>query len=585
MFDPRIYRAALIPAVAAFVLMMFSLEPVPNPLEPPVSTPTFEAGDATRIAREIVAVAPNREPGSEGDRAAAELVRERFEAIEGGQVSTQDFSSSFDGADVDLQNVLLTIPGASGGTLLVVAARDAAEGEGAATSAAATGLLVSLAENLAAARRERTLIFASTAGGSDGASGAEELVDALPATETIGAAVVISQPGADPAERPHVITSGTEPESVSPQLAETARVLAAGEFGEREDGPGAFGGLARLAVPIGLGEQAALRRAGLEAIAISGAGERALSAEEAASISTETLALSGGTTLSLLLTLDEAERGPAPGPDEYIRLGDNLIPGWVLSLLAIALIVPPLLAAADTWLREQRLDWRTRRTLFWALERALVPFAALLLAYLLGLIGLVPDPRFPYDPARFPPGAAAPVAFVVLAAAAVLAALLIRPMRTPLDSEAHTLAAAAGIVCGGALVGIWLLNPYLALLLFPAAHVWLLPARAAGPPRAALIAAVALLSLMPAFAALASVSAQLDLGLAAPWHLLLMIEDGQIGFGTSLLWCAMLGGLLACVTAAGARGVRSREAAPIRGMGSHAGPGALGSIPSSVPRR
>ena len=119
----------------------------------------------------------------------------------------------------------------------------------------------------------------------------------------------------------------------------------------------------------------------------------------------------------------------------------------MLSLLAIALIVPPLLAAADTWLREQRADWRTRRTLFWALERALVPFAALLLAYLLGLIGLVPDPRFPYDPARFPPGAAAPVAFVVLAAAAVLAALLIRPMRTPLDSEPHTLAAAAGLVC------------------------------------------------------------------------------------------------------------------------------------------
>ena len=46
-----------------------------------------------------------------------------------------------------------------------------------------------------------------------------------------------------------------------------------------------------------------------------------------------------------------------------------------------------------------------------------------------------------------------------------------------------------------------------------------------------------------------------------------MIEDGQIGFGMSLLWCVMLGGLLACVTAAGARGVRSREAAPIRGMG------------------
>ena len=74
-------------------------------------------------------------------------------------------------------------------------------------------------------------------------------------------------------------------------------------------------------------------------------------------------------------------------------------------------------------------------------------------------------------------------------------------------------------------------------------------------------------------------SAQLDLGLAAPWHLLLMIEDGQIGFGTVAALVRMLGGLLACVTAAGGVAAAARRPPRSGASGSHAGPGALGSMP------
>ena len=38
-------------------------------------------------------------------------------------------------------------------------------------------------------------------------------------------------------------------------------------------------------------------------------------------------------------------------------------------------------------------------------------FNALLLAYLLGLFGLIPGPDFPYDPSDFPAGAEAPITF------------------------------------------------------------------------------------------------------------------------------------------------------------------------------
>ena len=587
MFDPRIYRAALLPAVAALVVLMFSLEPVPTALHPPVSIPTFEGAAAARDARAIAALAPDRRPGSPGDREVAQLVRKRFSRIEGGEVSTQRFPSSFEGADVELQNVVLTLPGASDDVLLVIAHRDSAEGPGAASSAAATATLISLAETLGAARREKTIVLASTDAGSEGAAGVGQLLADPPTPGPIRAAIVIEQPGADERQVPFVVAAGTEPDSPSAQLVETARNMASAQLGERDTGPGAWAGLARLAIPVGLGEQAALRRAGVEAIAISPAGERAIPAREdhPDDVSPETLSLAGGAALALVLTLDEAGEPPAGGPDDYVRLGDQLIPGWTLSLLAIALIAPALLSAADTWLREQRFDPRNRRSLPWAGERALLPLAALLLAHLLGTVGLIPDPPFPYDPARYPAGVEALIAFLALAAAVILCALLIRPGRTPLDAEPHTLAAAAGLLTGAAALGIWLLNPYLALLLAPAAHVWLLPARAAGPPRPGIVALVALLSLMPAAAAFATVAVQLDLGLTAPWHLLLMIEDGEVGFVMSLLWCLLLGGLISCVAAAGARGVAGRRVESIRGAGSHAGPGALGAMSSARSHR
>lgn len=583
MFDPRIYRAALLPAVAAFVLLMFSLEPVPSVLPAPVSAPTFDGTEATRTARSIVVLAPDREPGSAGDLAVADLVRERFASIEGGEVSTQDYESTFRGEDVSLRNVLLTLPGGSERTILVVAHRDSAEGPGAATSAAATAELLGLADNLGGSRHARTIVLASTDGGSDGATGVRELIESLPRPDDIDEALVISQPGARGAEPPFVVAAGVDPDSPAPQLVQTARAGAAREFEQRDPSPGPWIGLSRLAVPFGLGEQAALRGEGIEALALSSAGERQVDLERDQTVAPASLAASGNAMLELILTLDEAERPPAAGPDEYIRLGDNLIPGWTLSLLSITLLLPALLAAADTWLREYRADWRSRRSLPWTAERALLPLAALVLAYVLGIVGLVPDPVYPYDPGLFPAGVEAPIAFVALAAAVALAALLVRPLRTPLDVEPHALAAAAGLLTNFALLGIWLLNPYLALLLTPAAHVWLLPARAAGPPRAALVVLVSLVALVPAIAAFATVSSQLDLGLSAPWHLLLLIEDGQIGLEMSLLWCVMVGGLIGCVAAAASgRGKTKPPLPPVLGSSSHPGPGSLGSSPPAL---
>lgn len=589
MLDPRIYRAAFLPLIAAVVLMMFSLEPTPEPIEGPVSTPTFKGRETARQARAISALAPSREPGSSGDTAVADLVREEFGAIPGGEVSEQSFSAGFEGRDVELENVLLTLPGQRQEVLLILADRDSPVGQGATSSAASTATLLSLAAGLGGARHERTIVLASTSGASLGSKGAAELVETLPAPAGIEAAIVIENAGVADRRSPFVIPGRSGPDTIPAQLLQTAAAIATIQFEQEASPEAGWGQFARLAFPVGIGAASAIDAAGTDALAISGSGERPPDpdAGSAEAVSAETVFVVGSTALDLILTLDENEKEIEPGPGSYVELGDNLLPGWTITLLTITLILPALLAAGDVWLRERRRSRRaTGRTLPWALERILLPLAALVLAYALGAVGLIADPDFPFDPGRFPPGVDAPVAFAVMGLAVAMVALLIRPLRTPLDAEPHTLAAAAGLVTGFAILGIWLLNPFLALLLSPAAHVWLLPARAQGPPSGTVIGIAIAIAMAPVLIAAAIVAAALDLGLDAPWQLLLLLVSGQIGFVLALLWCGLIGGLISCLAAPSAGGTVEplEKRGSVLGSSRHAGPGSLGGTPSSIPR-
>jgi hypothetical protein len=587
MLDPRVLRTALLPAVVAVVVLMFSLQPAPEPLEPPISVPDFNARDTARATRTILELAPERQPGSAGDDAVAAFVRERLRAIEGGQVSTQRFDSSFEGDSVELENVILTLPGESQEVLLVIAGRDSATGAGATSSAASTATLLTLAEALGGASHRKTIVLASVSGASDGAAGARELAAALPAPEGIGSALVVEQAGRERLDPPLVFASRSSPDSPSLGLLLTGEEIGSVQFEREASRTSGWIELARLAYPNGLGQDAALAEAGVESLTISPGGERLPPAGEdvAGRLSEETLLMTGSAALTTVLTIDEAERDPAEGPADYLRAGDSLIPGWALALLALTLIVPPLLAAGDVWLRDRRRNPRiSRRSVPWALERVLIPLLPLLMLLVLGLIGVVPTPRYPYDPARFPPDGSAVAAALALLGTLALTVLLTRPLRTPLDSEPQTLGSAAGILTGLALLGIWVLNPYLALMLVPTAYVWLLPARAAGPPRRPLIALAATLAVLPAAVAGAIAAGAIELGAETPWHALVFIATGQTGLLTALLWCGLIGGLIGSVGAAGARspGAPEPRRVTVRGPTSYAGPGSLGGTPSGL---
>lgn len=559
MIDLRLYRVALLPSIAALIITMFSLVSRPEPLRSGLPTGEFDPAAAADLERQLLEVAPEREPGSDGDEAAARFVQEQFRSIVGGRLSLQSVGGSYEGDDVDLTNVVLALPGVSSRRVVIVAPRDCAEGPCAASSGAATATLLGLAEGFNAASHEKTLVFASTDGSEAGAAGARALAEGL-AGQPVDGVVVISQPGATQESGPYVVATSSGAQSTSDQLFRTAKAAVAEEAGRAAGEPGTLPGLLRLATPSGLGDQAALIEEGVDAVAISAAGERRLDPGEDASFSRDSVDRFGRSALSLIQTLDAAEDPLVHGPSAYIRLGGKLIPGWALALLALTLLLPLGPVAVDGLARASRAGEPAVAAIAWVLRGALPFIAALALTYLAAVVGPVPRPSFPYDPGRFSFGLGAAATLLLLGAAFAGSLWLMRPLRPPARLRGPV-APALALVLFAAAVGVWFVNPYLALLLVPTAHLWLfasLPRPRGGPAAAALLGA---LGLVAPLLALGDLAGRLGAGLGLPWQLVLMVTGGHIGLIPALLACLLGGGgvvLLAALLPGGQDGQQSR---------------------------
>lgn len=552
MINFRLYRLAFLPAVLALVVAMFSLEGAPEALEAVDPPTTFEGDRAFTVARQIASTAPDRTPGSRGDEAIADLVVNRFEDVPAGAVSEQRFEAPIDGEDVSLRNVLLTLPGDSAETVVITAARDSADGPGAAASAAATGILVELANALRVSH-EKTYVLASTTGSTPGAAGIRALVDGIAERDAIEAAIVIFQPGAGERRSPFVVASSAGESSPSAQLVRTAEEAVSIQAGGPTASEGAFTQLARLALPSGLGDQAPLIADGLDAIAITSAGERPLSVADAAELSDATVDEFGRAVQSTIDALDDAVAGPTHGPGSYLELGDNLLPGWTLALLALALLAPAVVAAVDACAREARQGVAVGRALAWSAARSLPFIGALAALYALALLGAIPRPEFPFDPGFYELGARAAISFAVIALVAAASAWLIRGRATARRAP-EAASAALGAVTSLACLALWIANPYLALLTVAAAHVWVLACGPRTTIRRALVVVGALAACVLPAAALVAVADALALGADSPWIFTLMVADGQIGLLTTLAASLIAGSLLALAALALRRG-------------------------------
>ena len=529
MADLRLYRLAFIPALAAAVVLAFSLQGVPAAVEPPPGTLEFDPQEAAELTRDVLALSESREPGSEGDDAVADLVAERFGSIVAGELGEQSVEADIDGEDVELRNVLLTLPGPSDHAIVVIAGRDSREGEGAPSSAAATGMLLELTNVLSVAGGNRTLILASTSGASAQAEGARELIAGLPEETVVDAVVVISQPGFDEPFEPHLVMAGGL-NGPPVGLARTAEEILRDRAGMSPGKISAPGQIARYAFPAASGEQAALIADGLDAIAISSAGELPLPASESERdrLDSETLNRVGPALVALIAAIDAAPTAPARGPGNFLWAGDNLVPGWSVGLLVLTLLLPPLLVAANIFARSSRENEGTRRAFSWALEWWLPATLVCLGVVALSIVGVIPATGVPYDPARVELGASEAIALVLLVLLAAWLWWILHLRRVPAPPGPRGAGAAAALAAVAATGVVWLANPYLALLLLPLVHVVAVLGTAGRRPAALALPALAL-ALVPLLAALVYVASALDWGASVPVQLAALVAGGGIG--------------------------------------------------------
>jgi Peptidase family M28 len=540
MIDFRLYRIAWLPAVAAFVLMMFSLEGFPEPPSPQIAPATFDGENARGAAREILEAGAERTPGSDGDAAVGDLVLERFDEIEAGTAATQSFQAKVDGEERELTNVVVTLAGESDETVLVMAARDSATGPGAASSAAATAALIELAETLGGAEHAKTLVMVSTDAGTLGAEGARQFLDAYGDRDQIQSAIVLAQPGSDDPGPPHILRHSTDERSTSIGLVRTAEETLEEQSMRPPDDRGFLSDLSRLAFPMAAGEQSVLISEGLDSIAISSAGEKPLPPAEdgEGDLDTDVLAEFGAVALGTILVLDAHAEPPAHGPETYVEFSDSLIPGWAITIFSLSLLLPAGVAALDGVARAARRRAGEIRALGWAFAMALPLAGVLIVILLLGLVGLVADPAYPFDPGLFELGLGEALLLVALVAGCVCGYALTGIGHLPRRPHRGALAPALGAAAVTGALGLWLVNPFLALFLAPAAHAWLLADR---PRTRLLLAFAALLTLLPALLALRSSAEAVGAG---PWDIVLMVVDGQLPPLALLALCPLAGSLV-----------------------------------------
>jgi hypothetical protein len=557
--EPRIYRAAFVPALLAVVLTMFSFQSRPRPLPQGLAADVlFDGNQAGELAERIAAEAPDRRPGSRGNLATAELVANAFaERGFGGGPDGGPELQRFAHAGKDLVNVIGRRAGSSRRQVVIVAARDAAETPEVPGSAADTAALMQFARVYQGRPSEKTLVLASVDGSNLGEVGARQLVEALPTPDFVDAVLVISDLGAGEADGPFLQAWSNDSRRAGIGLQRTLAESVRQELGGSAGGSGTLGQLARLSFPIGIGSQGVLLEEGYDAVRLSGSGELPPAGDgPPEALDPDRLGALGRATLRTLSAVDQGPR-PEHGPESYVQAVSQVLPGLVLSLLAGSLLLPVLVASVDAFARARRRHVDVLKWLRW-LGAWLAPFlAAFAVAELLALVGATPaPPPAPVPPDVLPLDGAALGVMAGLVAAMVLAFLLARWLATRPDPELErptglgSGVALALVIAGGSLL-LWLANPYAGLLAVPAAHLWMLLAVTRPLPsrrvRGLLIAIgaapVALVAIYHLFAL------SLD-PLQGAWYLVMLVTGHSVGVVTSLIACVMLAAACATVEAA-----------------------------------
>jgi hypothetical protein len=591
--EPRIYRAAFVPALVALVLTMFSFESRPRPLPQGLAADVlFDGRQAAQLAADIAEDQPDRRAGRPGDRATAALVAESFRQ-RGFRVERQRFSH----AGRDLENVIARRAGRSRSQIVIVAARDAAVVPEAPGSAADTAALLQLARVFQGRASRKTLVLASVDGSTLGEVGTAKLVGELGPEGLIDAVLVVSDLGSRTRHGSFVQAWSNNPGRAGIGLARTVAESIRQELDQPVEGTGVLGQLAHLSFPIGIGSQGVLLEEAFDSVRISGSGDLPPEGEGPVdAVDEDRLGTLGRATLRTVTAIDQDGR-PQHGPESYVLAVSQVLPGWVLALLGGTLLLPVLVASVDAFARARRRQLPVVPWLRWVGAWTAPFLGGFALAELLALTGATPTPPpAPVPPADLPLDGPALAVLGGVAAAMALAFALARllaarpdpSLRMPVEPGAGV---ALALALSVAALLLWLVNPYAGLLAAPAAHLWMLAVLMRPVPRRRTRIVMIVLGLVPAILVTLYYLVTLSMDpLEGAWYLLLLVTGHSVGLVTTLVACVMLGVLggtaeIVLRVPDEAEEERPREPGPpVYGPGTHAGRGALGGTESALRR-
>jgi hypothetical protein len=332
-------------------------------------------------------------------------------------------------------------------------------------------------------------------------------------------------------------------------------------------------------------------------VEISLSGEQGPAADAAIS-SSKQLTAAGRAVLQTISALDSGPTLAAPSP--YLLLGGKVVPGWAISLFVLALMVPVIMTTIDGVARARRRGHVVWRSLVVVLAAA-VPFALgvglVLLARLIGLIDIAPPG--PVAAGAIPMGSGGVALLVAMAVAVLAGSAGVLWLARRLPARRTSRRAPEGLSSDGAVAGvlvvmcavtlaIWLTNPFAALLLVPALHLWMWAIspdfRLPLPARLVLIA----VGIAPVVLVVGYYANELGYGpVATIWEMVLLLAGHGVSIVAALEWSIVLGCLVSATALSllAVRGLR-RVLAPVtvRGPVTYAGPGSLGGTKSALRR-
>jgi hypothetical protein len=603
MVDSRIYRALLVLVAFAVIVFGFSLQNQPGGVGTALAPGQFFSQTYADMWA-LTHADPDRAVGSAGDQALAKQVQAQLTSsktsqVHGFQVSTQAFNARTARGNQIIENVVADRPGLGSGDIVIVASRDATGSPGAANMSG-TAVLISLAQALSGETLNHTLLLVSTSG-QIGAAGATQLANTL-AGQPVDAVIVLGDLAGASHRNPVVVPWSAGDKLAPPMLRNTVTAFVKQQTGIATPQLGLAGQYVRLAFPFSITQQAPFAQRGIPAVLLSVSGDLAIPSHESLAPATQ-IANMGTAVLQTINALDKAPTVPAPS--SYLLISGKLVPLWAVRLLVLALILPVGATVIDALARTRRRGHSILRWLGWVVSGAvpfLVGLVALLVARAASLLSAAPPGAVGAHGVPVTTGDV--VVLVVILGLMALAFVFLRPLclkgvnalvsgagggRRPESPAADAAAVALTLVMTVIAVVIWALNPFSALLLVPALHLWMWLAQPAVRTRRWVLLVLLAVPLLPVLAVLIYYADAYGLTpVDLVWSGVLMVAGGAMPLLAAVYWTLTLGcvasALVIALRASKATALDLDQVVTVRGPATYAGPGSLGGTKSAIRR-